>query len=400
MITKQEILNKAGNERLTPYIIEKDYVLGWVLWGISQNPDLFENWVFKGGTCLKKCYFNSYRMSEDLDFTLRKSEHLDADFLRNAFLQVSRVISKNSGLVIPEERIAFELYKNPRGALCCLGKLYYKGPIAPTSPSQMPRIKLDLSADEIIVDPSNIKKVEHRYSDLPPGKVFIHSYAYIEIFAEKIRALSERTRPRDLYDVIHFLRRPESAELAEEVKRVLNMKCHFKNLPFPSYKSIEFAKDFCSASWKDQLSHQLPVLPDFESFWEDLNLFFDWLERPEQGIRKLPEISKNDNERIVSDLFFKNLELSKINLLNSIQFACTNRLCIEIKYLGENKTKEIFTVEPYSLRESNEKDLVLYCINHLTKETIGLFVSRLLKVTLLQTHFTPSFQIDFLPTCQ
>ena len=69
-------------------------------------------------------------------------------------------------------------------------------------------------------------------------------------------------------------------------------------------------------------------------------------------------------------------------------------------WMGENKTKETFTVEPYSLRESNEKDLVLYGINHLTREIRGLLMSRLLKVTLLETHFIPSFQIDFLPPCQ
>jgi len=28
------------------------------------------SWAFKGGTCLKKCYFETYRFSEDLDFTL------------------------------------------------------------------------------------------------------------------------------------------------------------------------------------------------------------------------------------------------------------------------------------------------------------------------------------------
>lgn len=399
MITKQEILNEAGNAKLVPHIVEKDYVLGWILWGLSQNTDLFENWVFKGGTCLKKCYFDSYRMSEDLDFTLRKHEHLKPDFLKDAFSQVSKLVYKNAGILIPEERIDFEFYTNTRGALCCLGKLYYNGPIAPTSPHQTPRIKLDLSADEIIVEPSSIKQVEHRYSDLPSGKIFIHSYSYIEIFAEKIRALSDRTRPRDLYDVIHFLRRPESAELAEEVKKVLKTKCHFKNLPFPSYKSIESAKDFCSSGWKDQLSHQLPVLPEFESFWKDLDLLFDWLEHPEKKMRKLAEISENKIDLIVTDLFNKNLEISKINLLTSMQFASSNRLCVEVMYLEETGKKEIYTVEPYSLRESNDEALVLYCINHLTGEILDLSASRLLKATVTKTHFIPSFQIDFLPNC-
>lgn len=54
---------------ILPTTVEKDYVLSWVLYGISQNLKLSE-WFFKGGTCLKKCYFETYRFSEDLDFTV------------------------------------------------------------------------------------------------------------------------------------------------------------------------------------------------------------------------------------------------------------------------------------------------------------------------------------------
>ena len=35
-------------------VVENDYVLGWLLWGIGSDPTLREQWVFKGGTCLKK----------------------------------------------------------------------------------------------------------------------------------------------------------------------------------------------------------------------------------------------------------------------------------------------------------------------------------------------------------
>ena len=37
--------------------------------GIAGHPVLC-NRVFKGGTCLKKCFFETYRFSEDLDFTV------------------------------------------------------------------------------------------------------------------------------------------------------------------------------------------------------------------------------------------------------------------------------------------------------------------------------------------
>src|SRR5689334_6702048 len=50
-------------------ILERDYLLSWVLAGISQVETLRDTLVFKGGTALKKCFFGDYRFSEDLDFS-------------------------------------------------------------------------------------------------------------------------------------------------------------------------------------------------------------------------------------------------------------------------------------------------------------------------------------------
>jgi len=52
--------------------IERDYVLSWMLAGMSANERLRSVLVFKGGTALKKCYFGEYRFSEDLDFTAKE----------------------------------------------------------------------------------------------------------------------------------------------------------------------------------------------------------------------------------------------------------------------------------------------------------------------------------------
>ncbi len=69
MIPKASILRRAKNEDLLPTTVEKDYVLGWMLYGVAQHGRACQ-WVFKGGTSLKKCFFNTYRFSEDLDFTV------------------------------------------------------------------------------------------------------------------------------------------------------------------------------------------------------------------------------------------------------------------------------------------------------------------------------------------
>ena len=69
MIPRAEILRMAEEQGLLATTIEKDYALGWILFGVAAHPEL-RTWLFKGGTCLKKCYFDTYRFSEDLDFTL------------------------------------------------------------------------------------------------------------------------------------------------------------------------------------------------------------------------------------------------------------------------------------------------------------------------------------------
>lgn len=70
MVRREDLVAIADATGLTPPVVEKDYVLGWLLQGVYRHPMLREQWVFKGGTCLKKCYFETYRFSEDLDFTL------------------------------------------------------------------------------------------------------------------------------------------------------------------------------------------------------------------------------------------------------------------------------------------------------------------------------------------
>lgn len=70
MIKPGEIQKRANNIGVRDAQIEKDYILSWISWGIANHADLAKEIVFKGGTVLKKVYFEDYRFSEDLDFTL------------------------------------------------------------------------------------------------------------------------------------------------------------------------------------------------------------------------------------------------------------------------------------------------------------------------------------------
>ena len=82
MITRADIIDRVREWGLRENVVEKDYVIGWLLWGIGSDPRLSTGWAFKGGTCLKKCYIETYRFSEDLDFTVLPGGLLDPSDLR------------------------------------------------------------------------------------------------------------------------------------------------------------------------------------------------------------------------------------------------------------------------------------------------------------------------------
>jgi predicted nucleotidyltransferase component of viral defense system len=71
--------------------------------------------VLKGGTCLKKCYFETYRFSEDLDFTLTDVAHLEADFLARHFSKIAEWLYEVAGIEIPTDRLKFDICEKKRG---------------------------------------------------------------------------------------------------------------------------------------------------------------------------------------------------------------------------------------------------------------------------------------------
>lgn len=54
--------------------------------------------------------------------------------------------------------------------------------------------------------PPVLPEIFHPYTDAPEDGIEVLAYDDVESFAEKFRALGERTRPRDLYDVVNLCR--------------------------------------------------------------------------------------------------------------------------------------------------------------------------------------------------
>src|SRR5437773_8372025 len=127
MIGRAQIDERVREWGLREDIVEKDYVLGWVLWGIGADATLGILWIFKGGTCLKKCYIETYRFSEDLDFTVLPGGPHMPDDVRPLIDRVLARVYDASGLNFSGREPA--LRARPDG-LSTEGSIYYVGPRA------------------------------------------------------------------------------------------------------------------------------------------------------------------------------------------------------------------------------------------------------------------------------
>lgn len=396
MIDRREILDLATRTSLTPHVIEKDYVLGWMLAGIYAHEELAESWVFKGGTCLKKCFFETYRFSEDLDFTLRDEAQLDEAFLKRVFSEVGAWIYEETGIEVPADQQEFDIYRNPRGSLSCQGKISYKGPVSPTRP--LPRIKLDLTADERIVLPPETVEIFHPYSDAPEDGIEVLAYDYVEAFAEKFRALAERTRPRDLYDVVNLYRNADSRPEQQQFIAVLGEKCAFKGIQIPQLDDIEQHKVEVEAGWMGMLSHQLPALLPITSFWEALPEIFQWI-NGQVVAPSLPVMAMAANAPLIQDRVISFPTGSRgQSFIEAVRFAGANRLVVEIDYRDQQGKRSVRAIEPYSLRRSKAGDVLLMAVRADDGQSRSYLVNSILGVSPTQRTFTPRFPIELTPS--
>jgi predicted nucleotidyltransferase component of viral defense system len=394
MIERQEILDVANDLSLSPDIVEKDYALGWLLDGIFAHERLAPAWVFKGGTCLKKCYFETYRFSEDLDFTVAGEAQLAMESLRASVAEVAAKLYEENGLEIPVDRLRFEVYRNQRGGLSCEGRVYYNGPLRRSRSSDLPRIRLDLTVDEIVLLPPVLRAVVHPYSDRPGRGMTARCYAYEEVFAEKIRALGDRTRPRDLYDVVNLYRHGEFHPAAASILNVLRQKCAFKGLPVPSLASLGDKTHELLVDWRDMLGHQLPALPPLESFLDVLPEFFAWL-----GGAAVPPIppalpmSGGDEPLRLEVGGLRRQGIPGSSHLEVIRFAATNRLCVDLDYQAT-----IRRIEPYSLRRTRAGQIVLYAVRIDSGEVRSYRLERIGGARATDQSFIPRYVVELLPT--
>jgi predicted nucleotidyltransferase component of viral defense system len=398
VINKQEILALAAELQLQAHVVEKDYALGWFLAGISAHPVIGPRWVFKGGTCLKKCYFETYRFSEDLDFTLQDADHLDESFLARVFEEIAEWVYDSCGLHLPPEARKFEVFTNPRGTQSAQGRVGYRGPLGRAG--DPPRIKLDLAADEVLVLTPVQRPVHHPYSDRPTDGIHVLSYSFEEVFAEKMRALAERQRPRDLYDVVHLYRRQDLQPDRAVVRSTLARKCEFKGIAVPTYAALTDRPERVAieVEWEQMLAHQLPTCPPFDEFWRELPNVFDWLNE----VIAAPTFTAVPGGAFGRDALDTTWRLppmvqawgAEAGSLETIRFAAANRLCVQLDYTKVNGERTSPTIEPYSVRRTSAGHLLLFGVKADTGESRSYRLDRVNGAIVTRKAFRPRYVVE------
>ena len=386
MIYKAEIKEFSKKMSFRPDIVEKDYVLGWLLAGISAQKNLSQNFIFKGGTCLKKCHLETHRLSEDLDYTVLDKKYIDEEFLVSSFEAVSDWVYENSDIEMPTNLISFEKYEDKKGIISVKGKIGFRGPLL--QKKNLPKIQLDLTASEILVLKPVKLKVHHPYSDEPKRGISAYCYSYEEAFAEKVRALGERARPRDLYDIVCLFRNKSLLSDHELLLSILKKKCDHKEMEMPNFKSIKAHEriDELNDEWGNMLAHQLPLLPPLKIFWRELPSFFEWLNNRKDKEKSFKSIAKG--EELWEAGRMKNVYSTNF-MVEKIKFSAMNRLCVELLY----EDKKV-TIEPYSFRKNKERHTLFYGCRHRRKRVDSFKIEDIQSVDITDKPFTPKYVVE------
>jgi predicted nucleotidyltransferase component of viral defense system len=250
-------LTREGGRRIPETVLERDYCLSWFLIGLSHSP-LKDILLFKGGTCIKKCYIPKYRFSEDLDFTL--TEEIPFEHIQKNLEIVFKKIYQDSGIKINFDRYD-ERHTHENSYTFFMG---YEGPL-PGATNK--KIKVDITITEKIIFSVKEKAVlreYEEYSDLPEN-VLINSYALNEIATEKIVALLDiaRNEPRDLYD-LWYLTANKYVDIGELLDAV-EEKCKFRGKKLTDIKEEFLRKEArLKKLWGIRLSSQMIKLPGFD----------------------------------------------------------------------------------------------------------------------------------------
>ena len=214
MITLPQLRRISRERKLALDLVEKDYAIGWILFGFSSS-SFTDKLIFKGGSALSKVYFPwGWRLSEDLDFTASESCELE-NISSRLIEELPSLVERASGgliLIFKDKPFTNPSYLQVR--------VQYSGLLGKNT------VKMEVSKEGFIGDARRVE-VPKAY-DYPEFSVL--TYTLENILAEKMRSILERKRIRDYYDVWKLLKIDQIDE--GRTRQLFIKKCKARGVTF------------------------------------------------------------------------------------------------------------------------------------------------------------------------
>jgi WYL domain len=192
---------------------------------------------------------------------------------------------------------------------------------------------------------------------------------------------------------VNLYRHTDSRPTAAVLLEVLRQKCDYKSIPVPTFASLMPHRQALEAMWSDMLSHQFPVLPPLNDFWDALPEIFTWMTSsapvPQRAIIQhgIGEVA------IRTHLLPIGVPLPARSTLEIIRFAAANHLCVDLAY-----DRSVRRIEPYSLRQTVQGYFVLHAIRADSGEHRSHRVDRMQGATVTSQVFTPRYAVELTST--
>src|SRR5262249_32602705 len=145
--------------------------------------------------------------------------------------------------------------------------------------------------------------------------------------------------------------------------------------------------------WSAMLAHQLPALPPLNDFWDALPEIFGWI----TGVAEFPQrtlIQHGPGEISVrARILPPSVPLRARSTLEIIRFAAANHLCVDLAYDGS-----VRRIEPYSLRQTLEGNLVLHAIRSDSGAHRSYRIDRMQGAAVTDRVFSPRYLVELTST--
>jgi predicted nucleotidyltransferase component of viral defense system len=277
MIDRQEIENKAKEFGIHTSNLQRDYVFGWLLYGIYSSSPLRQSLVLKGGNCFRKAYFPSTRFSRDLDFGTEGG--VDENLLCDEFNNVCTLVQAQSGVTFETSRNSVTLQQeiDDRRKVYDV-RLYFKDFYG--NPDKFTiSVSLDITEFDKIYLPVQTRMLIHPYSDSDVCRAEIRCLKLEEMLAAKLKCLLQRREVSDLYDLVFsiFINKDLNVNRQEIVSTFLR-KTIFE--PSPSVARqllLELPLNLLRAAWQRYIICPLESVLDFDWTVQQFQVFIQEL---------------------------------------------------------------------------------------------------------------------------